>query len=70
MSKAFLIEMTLWEGGGLSARDTIELFAKLIESGLAWQLQGSYGRLAQNLIDNGFISREGVVLIREDDRDL
>jgi hypothetical protein len=42
-----------WEEGELDETDTVELFQSLIDSGLVWRLQGSYGRFAQALIDNG-----------------
>lgn len=34
----------------------IEAWQTLIDTGLAWQLQGFFGRTAQNLIDNGICS--------------
>lgn len=34
--------------------EIIDFFQKLIDSGLAWQLQGAYGRQAKYLIDQGF----------------
>jgi hypothetical protein len=40
----------------------IELFARLIESGLAFQLQGAYGRQATALIEAGYISETGEIL--------
>ena len=43
-----------FESGELDEEDILELFQELIDSGLAWQLQGSYGRIAQNLIDAGY----------------
>lgn len=46
-----------WENGDLSVDETIELFQELIDSGLAWQLQGCYGRAAQQLIDAGLCTR-------------
>ncbi len=42
-----------YEQGELDEEDTITLFQSLINSGLAWQLQGSYGRTAMALVDAG-----------------
>ncbi len=44
-----------WENDELDFHETCELFQELVDSGLAWQLQGSYGRFADNLIRSGFI---------------
>lgn len=46
-----------YESGELSHCEVIELFQHLVDSGLAWQLQGSYGRTAAALIEAGEISR-------------
>jgi len=43
-----------FEQGDLDEEGIIELFQELIDSGLAWQLQGSYGRMANALIRNGY----------------
>ena len=51
-----------FEQGQLDANGIIDLFASLIQSGMAYQLQGSYGRMANALIDKGYISRYGEVL--------
>lgn len=46
-----------YEGGSLSEEEVIEGFQELINSGLAWQLQGSYGRQAKALIESGDCTR-------------
>jgi hypothetical protein len=43
-----------FEQGDLDHEGILELFQELIDSGLAWQLQGSYGRIARNLIEAGY----------------
>lgn len=55
-----------FEQGLLDQDESLELFSGLVKSGLVWQLQGSYGRTAQNLIDAGYLSPEGEVLAAED----
>lgn len=51
-----LDKMIQWESGELSEDETITLFQSLVDSDLAWRLQGCYGRTAQSLIDAGLIS--------------
>ena len=46
-----------YEQGDLDDEATISLFQDLINSGLAYQLQGSYGRTANQLIDEGYCTR-------------
>jgi len=50
-----------YEDGNLDLGGTLALFQNLIRTGMAWSLQGSYGRAAQNLIDNGYITRDGEI---------
>lgn len=51
-----------YENGDLTVNEVIDLFGELLESKLAWKLQGSYGRMARQLIDHGFLDSEGNVL--------
>jgi hypothetical protein len=43
-----------YESGLLSDGEVIALFQDLIDSRLAWQLQGHYGRTATQLIEAGY----------------
>lgn len=54
------------ENGTLSANETLDLFAELVRSGMAWTLQGSYGRTATGLIKAGWIDDKGAVLTYPD----
>lgn len=53
-----LDQMMAWEDGSLDEDGTIALFQDLVNSGLAWQLQGMYGRQAMRLIQAGLVHRE------------
>lgn len=44
-----------FESGALDEAGTLSLFQHLVDTGMAWQLQGSYGRAAQALLDQGLI---------------
>ena len=45
--------ISAYEGGIQSEEDTIAMFQRLINDGTVWQLQGSYGRLAMDLLAAG-----------------
>jgi len=48
-----------YEQGELDEEEALALFADLIRTGLAWKLQGHYGRTAKAFIDNGVITPQG-----------
>ncbi len=52
-----------FEDGELNDVKALELFSHLIKTGQAWTLQGHYGRTAKQLIDGGYISKDGEILI-------
>lgn len=46
-----------FEAGELGDEEIIKGFQHLLDSGLVWKLQGFYGRTAQNLLNQGLITR-------------
>ena len=49
-------DIMAYENDELDHDGILELFQALVNSGLVWILQGSYGRFAQDLIDAGQIN--------------
>jgi len=50
-----------YECGDLNDKESLELFSHLIKNGMAWGLQGHYGRTANNLIERELIDENGVI---------
>jgi len=50
-----LTYLTKYEEGEMDEHEMIEFFQFLVDSGLAWTLQGSYGRMAMDLIEDGVV---------------
>ena len=44
-----------FEGGMQDEEKTVELFQHLVDTGMAWTLQGAYGRTAMAMIQAGMI---------------
>lgn len=55
-----------YEMGELNDDEVISLFSRLIQTGMAWTLQGNCGRTAKLLIDAGYISENGEILNNEE----
>jgi hypothetical protein len=59
--KSIAIDLISYEEGVLDERETLELFGTLIRTGMAWTLQGTYGRTANELIHAGYLTQDGNV---------
>jgi hypothetical protein len=46
-----------FETGEATEEQVIELFQYLVDTGLAWSLQGTYGRTAEALLEAGVITK-------------
>ena len=51
-----LDEILAYELGEMDHEEIILFFQRLIDSGIAWRLQGRYGRTATQLIEQGHCS--------------
>ena len=50
-----------YEQGELESGKMVELFAYLVRTGMAWTLQGHYGRTAKAMMDSGVINTKGEI---------
>ena len=44
-----------YENGDMDWDRLVDFFQGLVDTGDAWTLQGHYGRMAQSLIDDGYV---------------
>jgi hypothetical protein len=51
-----------YEAGQMDTAEMLNFFSGIIQSGLAWQLQGHYGRVASQLINQGWLDQAGNIL--------
>lgn len=46
-----------YEAGDMNQEEKIELFQYLVDTGIAWRLQGHYQRTANEMIQKGLVSK-------------
>jgi hypothetical protein len=50
-----LDKIIAFEQGDMDEDQVVSFFQELVDRGLAWQLQGAYGRMAAQLIERGYV---------------
>jgi hypothetical protein len=53
-SDKLVTKITRYEEGRMLEEEMVDFFQYLIDTNLAWKLQGHYGRMAARMIDAGF----------------
>ena len=53
--KDIVMDIMAYESGEMSEQEMLDFFQYLVDTDLAWQLQGHYGRTATALIETGAI---------------
>ena len=54
-TQKLVTDIVSYESGEMSDEDTVSFFQELVNTGLVWNLQGHYGRMAVNLIESGLV---------------
>jgi len=68
-SKDLAAALAAYEEDRLGQEDTMVLFQHLVDTGLAWTLQGHYGRIAEWLIEEGLVEGEEILRPLRPDED-
>lgn len=55
MRETLVDKILAYEAGTMTGNEAVAFFQDLVDSGLAWKLQGHYGRVAESLIRQGLI---------------
>ena len=53
----FVDKICRYEEGQMTDEEMISFFQELVNSGMAWSLQGHYGRTAMYLIESGYVQK-------------
>lgn len=53
---ALIDSIIAFEQGDLDDEQIVNLFQQLVDDGTVWSLQGSYGRMAAALINEGLVT--------------
>ncbi len=53
---ALIGQIMEWEDGAMEHSEMVVFFQNLVDTGLVWKLQGSYGRTARDLISQGLVT--------------
>jgi len=59
-----------YEAGQLEENEIVELFQHLVDTGMAWTLQGSYGCTARALMERGLVKRTRGKVTKEQLREM
>ena len=60
MKKKDIIDYIMdYEFGDMSDLDTLKMISELIKNGMAWTLQGNYGRTSNHLINEEYLLENG-----------
>jgi len=51
-------QVIAYESGQMSDEDAVVFFQMLVDTDMAWTLQGHYGRMAMDLIQRGLVTRK------------